>query len=279
MTQWDFDPWFVTPLCLTGALVLFGTANLWRTAGFGRGIRLGRQGAFWAGWTILFLTIVSPLHELGEEMFTAHMVEHTILMLVVPPLIAYGRPNGVMLWGLPPALRRAAGAVFASGAVAALWTVFGNPLTATVLQGIALWTWHAPILFDWALRSEPVHRIEHLCFFFSALLFWWSLLHGRGAGRGERTRDGLNIGCLFVTVLHSGLLGALLTLSPRVWYPDQVHEAAAFGLSPLQDQQLAGIVMWVPMGILYTVAALYFGWRWLEPPGRNGVRPDGILSA
>jgi putative membrane protein len=284
---WDFDLWFVIPLCATATLFLFGTVNLWRAAGIGRGVRLDQQCVFWSGWLILFLTIVSPLHWLGERLFTAHMVEHGFLMLVAPPLIAYARPSGVMIWGLPSIWRRPVGAVFAGGFVAALWAVFGNPMVATVAQGIALWSWHAPVLFDWALESEGAHRLEHLCFFFSALLFWWSLLHGRGPGRGERARDGINIGCLFVTILHSGLLGALLTLSPHVWYPVQVHVSASFGLSPLEDQQLAGVVMWVPMGILYTGAALYFAYRWLSSAqghsggaaDRNRARPSGILSA
>jgi cytochrome c oxidase assembly factor CtaG len=134
------------------------------------------------------------------------------------------------------------------------------------------------------LQSEGAHRLEHLCFFFSALLFWWSLLHGRGPGRGERARDGLNIACLFATMLHSGLLGALLTLSPHVWYPAQVHVSQAFGLAPLQDQQLAGVVMWVPMGVLYTGAALYFAYRWLSPgrgevADRSGAHPVGFTPS
>lgn len=283
---WDFDPCFVLPLCVTAALFLLGTIKLWRSAGVGRGARIGHHCAFWAGWSTLFLSIVSPLHWLGERLFTAHMIEHGILMLVAPPLLAYARPNGVMIWGLPRLWRRGVGAFVASGFVAALWAVFGNPLTATAVQGIVLWIWHAPPLFDWALRSEPAHRLEHLCFFFSALVFWWSLLHGRGPGRGERERDGINIGCLFVTVLNSGLLGGLLTLSTHIWYPVQVHVSEAWGLLPLEDQQLAGVVMWVPMGILYTGAALYFGNRlissaprhWANPPTRKQARRTGIVS-
>jgi cytochrome c oxidase assembly factor CtaG len=108
-----------------------------------------------------------------------------------------------------------------------------------------------------------VHRLQHISFFATALLFWWVLLHGRGQGRSSRVRDGIAIACLFITILHSGVLGALLTISPRLWIPGQGALAGEFGLTPLEDQQLAGILMWVPMGILYTGAALVFAHRWL----------------
>jgi putative membrane protein len=284
---WEFDPWFVSPLLLTAALFLNGTINLWRTAGAGRGIGFGQQAAFWTGWSVLFFTIVSPLHWLGGQLFTAHMIEHCVLMLVAPPLLAYARPSGGMMWALPRRLRRPLGAIFAGSLAAALWSVFGNPVSATLIQAVALWTWHVPALFDWALRSEAAHRLEHLCFFFAALLFWWSLLHGRGPGRGERARDGLNIGCLFITVLHSGLLGALITLSPRLLYPAQVHHSPYFGFSTLQDQQLAGLVMWVPMGLIYTGSAMFFAYRWIsfgqrrsaEEESGNNLRQRRVRSA
>lgn len=153
-----------------------------------------------------------------------------------------------------------------SAPVLAIWAVIGHPLTATILHGAALWLWHAPALYTAALANETVHRLEHLSFFFTGLLFWWTLLHGRGPGRGERIRDATGIGCLFLTVLHSGVLGALLTLSTHVWYPAQVQFSADFGLSPIEDQQLAGVLMWVPMGALYTGAALFFAYRLLSVP-------------
>jgi cytochrome c oxidase assembly factor CtaG len=152
----------------------------------------------------------------------------------------------------------------------ALWGFFGHPLAATALHGLALWVWHAPVLYAWALENETIHRLEHLSFFLTGLLFWWVLFHGRGPGRGERVRDGIGIGCLFITVLHSGVLGALLTLAPHVWYPAQVQFSADFGLTPLEDQQLAGVLMWVPMGAIYTAAALYFAHRLLATNERLG---------
>jgi len=98
------------------------------------------------------------------------------------------------------------------------------------------------------------------------------LFYGRGTGRSTHIRDGISVACLFVTVLHSGLLGALLTLSSRVWFPQQGLLAAEFGLTPLEDQQLAGLLMWIPMGTMYTCAGLFFAHRWLSLSGST-ARP------
>jgi cytochrome c oxidase assembly factor CtaG len=155
-----------------------------------------------------------------------------------------------------------------------------NPLTATALQGAALWLWHAPVLYQLAFTNEAVHRLQHLSFFLAALLFWWVLLHGRGAGHGERTRGGIAVGCLFITVLHSGLLGALLTLSSHMWYPQQAGFTAEFGLTPIEDQQLAGLIMWIPMGGLYTGAALVFAYKWMfdQSHSRASRQRDATLA-
>ncbi|MHC2439886.1 cytochrome c oxidase assembly protein [Bradyrhizobium sp. USDA 4451] len=282
---WSYDPWLLVPLYLAGIAYYVGTQRLWRSAGGGRGVTYRRVTAFWTGWLVVALALTSPLHWLGERLFTAHMIEHELLMLVAAPLIAYARTNGPLLWSLTPSLRRA-GRLLSTAPLATMWAFLGHPVSATALHGLALWIWHAPPLYTLALENIAIHRLQHLSFFATALLFWSVLLYGRGRGRSERMRDGIGIGCLFVTVLHSGVLGALLTLSTRVWVPTQGALAGDFGLSPLEDQQLAGILMWVPMGILYTGAALLFAYRWLtvlqpasvsgtlrNAPRRLGTRP------
>jgi cytochrome c oxidase assembly factor CtaG len=268
---WTYDPWFTIPLYAMGIAFFVGTRRIWRAAGSGRGLRVPQLVAFWSGWSVLALALVSPLHWLGERLFTAHMVEHGLLMVVAAPLVAFARPSGALLWSLPRKWRPGAGTLMNSVPVASAWRFVGHPVTATLLYGSALWSWHVPALYIWALENTAAHRLEHLSFFFTALLFWWVLFYGRGVGRGTRVRDGIALGCLFVTVLHSGLLGALLTLSGRIWFPQQVAFAADFGLTPLQDQQLAGLVMWIPMGLVYSAVALFFAYRWLFARGRTPV--------
>jgi cytochrome c oxidase assembly factor CtaG len=260
---WSYDLWLLTPLYVVGIAFYVGTQRLWQSAGGGRGVSFRQVAAFWVGWLVAALAVTSPLHWLGERLFTAHMIEHELLMLMAAPLMAYARINGPLLWSLPSFARPAAGRFLNTPVVARSWALISHPVSVTALYGLALWAWHTPLLYTWALESTVVHRFQHISFFASSLLFWWVLLHGRGRGRSVRLRDGIAIVCLFVTVLHSGVLGALLTLSTRIWIPTQGVLADEFGLSPLEDQQLAGILMWVPMGMLYTGAALFFAYRWL----------------
>lgn len=268
---WTYDPWVVTPLYAGAILYLAGTLRLWRHAGYGRGVQRWQAACFWSGWTVLALSLISPLHWLGERLFTAHMVEHGLIMTVGAPLIALARPVGAALWALPVRARRALGRLAQTRPAAALWRTVTEPLVATVLHGAALWAWHLPALYNTVLASVVMHRLQHASFMLTALLFWWSLFHGRAGLRGY----GANVFYLFATTLHSGVLGLLISLSPKLLFPQQVALAADWGLTPREDQQLAGLVMWVPIGGIYTVAALYFAGRWIAstrsdcPGGRH----------
>jgi putative membrane protein len=250
---WTFDPWVVTPLLATGLLYLVGTQRLWRRAGLGRGVRQWQGACFWGGWTALAVALVSPLHWLGERLFVAHMVEHTVVMAVGAPLIAVSRPIGAILWALPRWLRALFGRV-------ALWDRVREPFTATAVQALALWIWHVPALYQLALIYPFAHRLQHVSFLVSGSLFWWALLYSRPRSRA----DGIAVICLFATAMQSGVLGALLTVSRKLWYPLQGSSASVWGLTALEDQQLAGLVMWVPMGLIYTAAALVFAARWIN---------------
>ncbi|MDT7604479.1 MAG: putative rane protein, partial [Acidobacteriota bacterium] len=112
--------------------------------------------------------------------------------------------------------------------------------------------------FQATLRSEWVHTAQHLSFLVSALLFWWALVHGRQGLMGY----GAGVLYMFTTMVHSGLLGALITFAGTVWYPAYGGLTASWGLTPLEDQQLGGLIMWIPAGLVYIVAglALFAGW-------------------
>lgn len=260
---WSFYPGVVWPLCLTGGLYWVGTLRVWRRAGHGRGVRRQQVACFWLGWTCLALALVSPLHWLGEHLFSAHMVEHEILMTLSAPLLVLARPGGAYLWGLPAAWRPVLGGLSRNPILAGLWTILTDPLGATVLHGVTIWTWHAPALFTAALAHEAIHWLQHLSFFVTALFFWWALLYGRARERGY----GAAIFYLFATGLHSGFLGILLTISRQPWYPADTSFVQGWGLTPLEDQQLAGLIMWVPGGFVYVIAALVLGAMWIQRSG------------
>jgi putative membrane protein len=260
--SWPAEPAVVLPLALAAALYGYGLWRLWRSAGPGRGIRHWEAGAFAGGWCLLALALVSPLDHWGEELFSAHMVQHELLMVAAAPLLVLGRPIVAFLWALPIAWRRSAGAVSASAWVQKPWERLTRPAIAWAVHAVAIWVWHVPDLFMATLRSELVHAAQHISFLGSALLFWWSLLRMR-EGRLGRPAAVLY---LFTTAVHTSLLGALLTFSTVLWYPIYRSSTAAWGLTPLEDQQLAGLIMWIPAGIGYLVAALAVAASWLKEP-------------
>lgn len=262
---WTFDPWVVTPLLVALLFYTGGLAALWRRAGMWRGIGLGHASAYLAGWLVLAGALTSPLHWLGERLFTAHMIEHELAMAVAAPLLVLGRPMAAALWAFPPAGRRRITRVARSWPAQVTWAVLTLPPVATLLHGLAIWGWHVPPLFDATVTEIALHRLQHLSFVLSALLFWWALLrrcHPLGASAH-----------LVVTMIHTGILGALLTFAPRVLYARQTFDAMRWGLTPLEDQQLAGAVMWAPGGLLYAGAALGFLGLHLA---RQGRQPGGF---
>ncbi|HEY7385875.1 MAG TPA: cytochrome c oxidase assembly protein [Beijerinckiaceae bacterium] len=267
-STWTWDAWIVVPLAASVALYAVGITRLWRRAGIGRGVRLWQAACFAAAWLLLVAALVAPLHWLGERLFTAHMVEHEILMVLAAPLLVVARPIGAILWALPTTWRRASGAAAQRRPLAAVWRWLTDPLVATILHGVALWMWHIPVLYEAALASGRLHWLQHVSFFATALLFWWSLLRGRARERGY----GAAVIYLFATSLHSGFLGILLALARQPLYPAQTGAAFQWGLTPLEDQQLAGLIMWVPAGLVYAAAALALAGLWIARSGTAARR-------
>ena len=245
------------PLLLFLALYFVGFVRLSRRSTQGRPTL--RRGAtlFGAGWLILAAATGSPLHEAGEHSFLMHMIEHELIMLPAALLLVLARPGPVLLWAFPTSMRGNFANIARGGRT--VWDWLAAPVAATVLQGAAMWLWHMPALFDRALENEGWHIAQHLSFLLSALLFWWAVAHGR------RTSQGLAAFCLFLTSLIGGALGALMAFSTSPWYaPYAALGLTPAGLSPAEDQQLAGLVMWVPGGAFHAAAALYLLYRWLK---------------
>src|SRR5438067_569297 len=245
-----------------------GVARLWRNAGVGQGIARGQAAAFACGWLALAAALVSPLDELAERLFAAHMAQHELLMVVAAPLVALASPLVAFMWTLPRGGRRTVMYWVRGRRIAAAWVAVTAPATVWLLHAAVLWIWHMPSLYDAALQHEAVHAVQHTCFFTSAALFWWGLAHGRYG----RTGYGVAVVYLFATAVHSGVLGALLAFSPRVWYPLYDRPATTLGLTPLEDQQLAGLLMWVPAGLVFIAGGLYFFAAWLRESERRTRR-------
>jgi putative membrane protein len=256
------------PLAAIALVYAIGARRLWRRSGRGRALRSRHALLFAAGWAVLAAALVSPIHALGQRVFTAHMIEHELLMAVAAPLLVASFPAAAMMWALPMPLRRAFARAGHASMVRAVWAVISRPLAATLLHGVAIWVWHVPALFQAALEQGFLHYAQHASFFGTGLLFWWALLPRPGR---EQSYGGA-VMHLFFTSLHTGLLGVLLLVSPRLWYPANASGAALWGLGPLEDQQLAGLVMWVPAGLVYGGAALLLAGLWIRSTGQTPVR-------
>jgi putative membrane protein len=259
---WSFEPGILIPLVLTGILYACG-------ARFSRGVSIRELVCFWSGWFILAISLLSPIHPLGEVLFSAHMMQHELLMLVAAPLLVLSRPLTPVLWSLPLEWRRALGRGSKEAFVRRSWGTLTNPLIAWWIHAAALWLWHAPFLFQATLPSDWVHAAQHISFFASALLFWWSLFYARG-------RAGYGAGFLYVftTAIHTSILGALLTFAHSVWYPAYSSTTGYWGLSPLEDQQIGGLIMWIPAGVIYLAAGLGLFLLWLRESDAMATRRE-----
>jgi len=270
--RWGAEPWVLFLLALSVLLYGLGLRRLWPRARASRA-PLARQTTWFAlGWGSLVLALASPIDSAGSFSFAAHMVQHELLMIVAAPLLVLGRPLGVWVWAFPYAWRRRIGAATRNGAVRAAWGSLTRPLNAWLLHFAALWMWHVPATFQAGLASNGIHALQHASFLFSALLFWWAVL-GR---HGVHNSRGAAIVYLFTTMMHTGALGALFTMSEQVWYPMYGSKAMAFGLGALEDQQLGGLIMWIPGGLAYVAAGLVLCAHWLgqaPPAGAAFKRP------
>jgi putative membrane protein len=258
---WSFEPVVIVLLAVSALWYAFGLRRSHHAAA-----TLSRQAAFWAGLFVLAASQISPLHELGGTLFTAHMVQHELLILVAAPLLVFSRPIPVFLWALPMRWRMRLGAISQSRPFAHSWRFLSAPFAAWAIHAIALWGWHDPSLYQATLTSEWVHALQHMSFLGSALLFWWALM------REESVRNyGVSLAYIFTTALHSGALGALLTLAPRLFYPIYDGRTLAWGLTSIEDQQLGGLIMWVPSSLVYLGIGLWLFAKWLRESERRVV--------
>ena len=265
---WTLDPWILAPLLMIAILYGSGMMKLWKKGGSHK-VRWRRLLLFWTGWVSLGAALVSPLHELGERLFSAHMIEHEIVMAIAAPLLVLAKPAGIMMWAIPRSLRFKVAARLKARVVQSAWRCLTKPQVATLMHGAVIWTWHAPSLFDAAVSNVALHRLQHVSFFVTAVLFWWAVLRARDLGIAAWN--------VFVTMLHTSVLGALISLAPRVLYHVQTKNAETWGFRPLEDQQLAGIVMWVPAGTIYAGVAIALLARWIRT---SGLRTEqGHVSA
>jgi putative membrane protein len=265
LRAWSWNFGIVVPLIVMAGLYAIGC---WRIRNRNRlrpAINRWQIASFWTGWLSLVLALDSPLHKLGEELFSAHMTQHEVLMVIAAPLIVLSKPLIASLFAVPESWRISAGAFAKTQTFSSAWIWISAPLTVWLLHGLTIWMWHVPLLYQATLDNEFIHALQHISFFGTALLFWWTLIHGRYGRLGY----GVAFVYVFTTALHTSILGALMTFTQRVWYPLYDGRTAAWHLSPLEDQQLGGLIMWIPSGIVFLVVGLAMFAAWLGESERR----------
>jgi cytochrome c oxidase assembly factor CtaG/ferredoxin len=259
LSSWSLEPGLACGLVAFALVYLRG----WRR------LRLPHERLYATagGLGALVLAIASPIDALAGFLLSAHMVQHLLLLVVAPPLLLRGAPARVLLRGLPRSwAREGLGPFLTSRGLVGLQRALTRPLVGAVALAAAIWAWHVPRAYELALRSPSLHALEHACFFGAALLFWWPV------ARARKPRWSL-VPCLLLVDVQNTALSALLVFSDRVLYPSYASVPRLFGLSALDDQIIAGAVMWVPGSFAFLGTATLLCVRWLSPPVAKRVRP------
>ena len=262
--------WTFAPIVLV-ALVAYGwvyTAR-WRTSraqGGPRAASWGRLACWWGGIAALFIALISPLDRLGEQFATAHMIQHLLLADVVPILLILGLTK----WILRPVTKHVHRVERAAGPLA-------HPAFGVIAYVGAMWLWHVPAMYDAALRHSAIHAAEHLTFALAGFLYWWHLI----SPIRSRMRLG-GIGPILYmgsTKILVGFLGVLLAFAPSVLYSFYDHGGTRWGLSPLDDQHVAGLTMALEQSLVMGVALAYLFFRMLAESEAEDQRAERLADA
>ena len=249
LTQWNLEPSILIGTALITGLYLYAIGPLRKRQFPNEQIMTGQTFAFLSGVLIMFLALVSPLDELGDSyLFSAHMVQHLCLTILGPPLLLLGTPE----WMVKPVLQ--------NKVIFKVAKVLTYPVVAFVLYNADFWLWHAPPLYNATLENQTIHILEHLTFIVFGLLYWWPIFSP--SKDLPRLTFGGQIFYLFVSGMPSVLLGAGLTFSPPLYAP-YIAAPRIWGISAATDQQLGGLIMWVPVSIFYIVIMSVLFIRWM----------------
>ncbi len=261
LRSWPWDPWLLAALMLTGLVYVRG----WRALRRRDPARWhgGQCTVFLSGLAVLLLALASPIDPFAALFLQVHMVQHVLLMMAVPPLLWLGHPLFPLLRGLPRSVRTYwLSPLLRSPWLSRLLTRLSHPATALVLFVAATWLWHAPPIYDLAVRSTGWHYLQHACFLLTALLLWYAAVRPYPARPSWSTW--LLLPCLVLAEVQNTILSAMLTFSDHVLYPYYAEVPRPGGTSALADQAAAGVIMWVggslvflPLLFWITVQLLY----------------------
>jgi cytochrome c oxidase assembly factor CtaG len=274
LDAWDLDHRVLWLLPIAAVLYVSG----WRRLHAERSARysVGRLTAFLGGLTIVFLAVASPLDTYGGALLGVHMTQHMLLMMVAPPLLWLGQPLIALLRALPPRVaRRVLGPVLTSRRLRRLGRALLHPFVCWTAFAVAFVVWHMPRMYELGLESETWHELQHACFFSTAMLFWWPVIHV-WPSTPVWPRWAM-VPYLVTADLLNTALSAILSFSGHVLYPHYEHVPRIAGLSALDDQALAGVIMWVPGSLAFLLPAVLLTVQLLQPRSRADWRSPSLV--
>ncbi|MCB8949074.1 MAG: cytochrome c oxidase assembly protein [Ardenticatenaceae bacterium] len=295
LLSWDWKIEVIVVLALAGTLYSRGWWQLRRRSArqarqYQRTVRsrwrlavTWRLVSYWAGLFFVALALLSPIDALGQQLFFMHMIQHLLLIMIAPPLLLIANPMPFVLWGLPTTLRHKVGGLFSQAlhreSTFRRWLrTLTQPGIVWMIWVISLIGWHDPGMYNAALRYEWVHNVEHLSFFIASVLLWW---HLTGAGPRVHKQFGVlgRIGLVISVVPPNMITGIVLSFAEQGYYSYYEAVPRLWGIDVLMDQQLGGLIMWVPGSMMYIVAALILIGRLLSQEDRKPVRSVSEWSA
>jgi len=251
LTQWNWQPSIILGTIAIIALYLYAVGPLRVKYRLGEPVKTSQAIAFLLGVNSIFLVLFSPLDRLSDDyLFSAHMLQHLVLTIVGPPLMIVGTPD----WLIKPLLR--------NRFIFRIAKFLTYPFVAFTLYNVNFWLWHAPLLYDATLVNETLHIQEHMIFIVFSLIYWWPVFSPL-----KEDLPPLSIGGQILYIFLGGMptvaLGAGLTFAPPLYTP-YIYAPRVWGLSPAMDQQLGGLIMWVPANIAYIIVASVLFIRWMQ---------------
>lgn len=268
-SAWNLDPIVVLGMPLVAVLYWSGAR--------GRGRPQPRRSiCFAAGMATVAVAVLSPIDALADVLVSGHMVQHMLLIMVAAPLIVMGDPGTVMR-GVPRDVRKPVGRWrHESGLTPARISRLSHPVTIFLASAGAIWFWHASVAYEAAAANPALHALEHATFLLTGILFWNVLLSPRPQ---SRLSPGASVLLIFAMAMQGVILSALLTFGDTPWYPSYEASAQLWNVDPIDDQRLAGLLMWIPGGLIYTGAALRSMGGWLRLHDRATVQSPADRSA
>ncbi len=269
LSSWSFDAWIAVPVFAAVLIYLRGWTILHRRTP--HRFSHWRLTAFVCAMALLLLALISPIDAFSSLLLQMHMIQHVLLMFLIPPLIWLSLPELPLLFGLPRTVRREwIAPLYRLAWLRNVFSKLTRPVVAWVVFVGATWIWHLPRFYEAALKSPMLHNLEHACFFWAAMLFWWPVVQPYPSR--VRYSRWLLLPYLFLAALQGTVLSGILSFAGDVLYDHYASLSSVWGISALHDQAIAGSLMWIVGMIAYVTAAMFLGYHLVFASPPAGVR-------